>query len=47
MNDHATTDIKHLKDLNNDGLIDAVEDHFECSDNPELEDTAFSKNRSK
>lgn len=44
MDDHAASNIKNLEDIHQDGLVETVEEYFNCSYDPQLEDTALSKN---
>ena len=43
MNDNTATDVVNLENLHDDCLVDAVEEHFESSHGPELEETAFTE----
>jgi len=47
MNQHAPSDILHIKDHSANRFVESVEDHFYGSKDPKLEDIALAKYGSK
>lgn len=47
MDDHGAADVEDLEDLDEDGLVDAVEEDLEGGHGPELEDTALAEDSSE